>query len=274
MIVRIVFSLCVIGLIGVVALRLIRDIKLVDEQFPPPSPYVLDEYQLVFFDEFETQGLDTTRWRDRYPEGHEYGAGIASPTSVSQPCDGLLHLLTRYENGQFLTGMIRSIPQFQYGYFEARIRFQTLQGHHGAFWLQSESYGQIVGDPGSSGAEIDIIEFFGNGRIATDVKQNVYFDPYVSGQEQPGAEHDLFYRDNHAGIELSEGFHIFSLLWTPDEYVFFIDGVETWRTSVGMSHVQEYIVLSLTTSAWENDRLDTALLPDEMLVDYVRVYQR
>lgn len=261
---------CVFGVVGVwVWQTLFHE----SQQPPPPSLYVPDEYQLVFFDEFETQGLDTARWRHRYREGHEYGAGIASHGSVYQPGDGLLHLVTRYEGGQFLTGMIRSVPQFQYGYFEASIRFQSLQGHHGAFWLQSETYGQIVGDPGQSGAEIDIIEFFGNGRIATDAKQNVYFDPYISGQEQPGAEHDLYYRDSHDGVELSEDFHLFGLLWTPNEYVFFIDGVETWRTSVGMSHVQEYIVLSLTTSAWENDRLDTALLPDEMVVDYVRVYQ-
>lgn len=262
--------LCIFGVVGVWGWQTLFHEP---QQPPPPSPYVPDGYQLVFFDEFETAGLDTARWRHRYREGHSYGAGIASHSSVYQPGDGLLHLVTRYEDGQFLTGMVRSVPQFQYGYFEARIRFQTLQGHHGAFWLQSETYGQIVGDPGRSGAEIDIIEFFGNGRIATDAKQNVYFDPYISGQEQPGAEHDLFYRDTHNGVELSEDFHVFGLLWTPNEYVFFIDGVETWRTSVGMSHVQEYIVLSLTTSAWENDRLDTALLPDEMVVDYVRVYQ-
>lgn len=264
----VVLSLSVVG--GWSCQALFRE----PQQLPVPSPAVPNEYRLVFFDEFENQGLDTAHWRHRYGEGHEYGAGIASYSSVSQPGDGLLHLVTRYEDEQFLNGMIRSIPQFQYGYFEARIRFQTLQGHHGAFWLQSETYGQITGNPGQSGAEIDIIEFFGNGRVATDAKQNVYFDPYISGQEQPGAEHDLFYRDGRAGVELSEEFHAFGLLWTPDEYVFFIDGVETWRTSVGMSHVQQYIVLSLTTSAWENARLDTTLLPDEMLVDYVRIYQK
>lgn len=265
-------ALCIIiGIVGVLSGQtLFRESR----QPPVPSPYVPDQYRLVFFDEFENHGLDTAHWRHRYREGHEYGAGIASHDSISQPGDGLLHLVTRYEDQQFLTGMIRSIPQFQYGYFEARIRFQSRQGHHGAFWLQSETYGQFVGDPGQSGAEIDIIEFFGNGRAATDAKQNVYFDPYISDQDQPGLEHELFYRDAHAGVELSEEFHIFSLLWTPEEYTFFIDGTESWQTNVGMSHVQEYIVLSLTTSDWENARLDPALLPDEMLVDYVRIYQK
>lgn len=265
-------SVLVTGVVGIVAV--VSSVNNQPQPLPTPSAYVPDDYKLVFFDEFVTEGLNPASWQHRYREGHVYGAGIASHSSISQPGDGLLHLVTRYENGQFLTGMIRSVPQFQYGYFEARIRFQTLEGHHGAFWLQSETYGQIVGNPGQSGAEIDIIEFFGNGRTATDAKQNVYFDPYISGEDQPGAEHDLFYRDTHDGTELSDDFHVFGLLWTPDEYVFFVDGVETWRTPVGLSHVEEYIVLSLTTSLWENANLDASLLPDEMAVDYIRVYTR
>lgn len=258
----------IMGMIGFVGWQ-----QTIDQHSHPPAPsvYVPAGYQLVFFDEFTAAGLNTRQWQHRYRDGHVYGAGVASRASVSQPGDGLLHLTTHYAAETFLTGMIRSVPQFQYGYFEARIRFQDLQGHHGAFWLQSETYGQIVGDPGVSGAEIDIIEFFGSGRTATDAKQNVYYDPYIAGQTQPGAQHELFYRER-TGAELSDDFHVFSLLWTADEYVFFIDGVETWRTAVGLSHVQEYIVLSLTTSQWENARLNPALLSDTMLIDYVRVY--
>jgi beta-glucanase (GH16 family) len=239
---------------------------------PIPSEYVPPNYRLIFGDEFADKSLNTAKWKFRYKDGHEYGAGFASYGSVTQSGDGYLHLVTRYEGSQYLTGMIRSTVQFRYGYFEARIRFQKLQGHHGAFWLQSESYGSIVGDPGRSGAEIDIIEFFGNGRISTDAKQNVYYDPYVPGQKQPGDTFEMFYRNNHGGVELSEDFHILGLLWTEDEYIFFIDGVETWRTSIGLSHIEEYIVLSLTTSEWENDRLEVNQLPDEMFVDYVQVF--
>lgn len=259
------------GFIGIVAVLSMAN-NGASQPLPSPSPYVPDGYELVFFDEFATEGLNPDNWKHRYNEGHLYGAGIASIGSVSQPGDGYLHLTTNYESEQFLTGMIRSQQQFQYGYFEARIRFQTLQGHHGAFWLQSETYGVFVGDPGQSGAEVDIIEFFGNGRSATDAKQNVYYDPYNSGQEQSGDEFEVFYRDTHDGRELSEDFHIFGMLWNSDEYIFFIDGIETWRTSVGLSHVEEYVILSLTTSAWENDRLESSQLPNEMIVDYVRVY--
>lgn len=237
---------------------------------PEPSLYVPDAYRFIFGDEFEEVGLNEDRWEYRYLHLDSYGAGILSKEAVIQSGDGLLHLVTSHEDGQFLTGMIQSVDEFQYGYFEARIQFQALQGHHGAFWLQSPLYGQYVDDPARSGAEIDIIEFFGNGRTATDAKQNVYWNEYNSTDLQERSN-ELFYRDQYRE-ELSEDFHIFSLLWTPDAYVFLIDGVETWRVSEGISQVSQYLVLSLTTSEWENPRLEVGQLPDEMVIDYVRVY--
>lgn len=232
------------------------------------SSFVPPEYDLVFGDEFDQTGLDLEQWKYRY--SGPYLAGFNSEHSVIQPGDGSLHLVTTHDGGQFLTGMIESRRQFQYGYFEARLQFQSLQGHHGAFWLQSPLYGQYLNDPGRSGAEIDIIEFFGSGRAATDAQHNVHWNPYASDQKEKRS-HDVFYRDEF-GTELSDDFHVFGLLWTPEGYVFFIDGTETWRTSDGLSHTPEVVVLSLITSDWENARLDPNLLPDEMLIDYVRVY--
>lgn len=238
----------------------------------PLSTPIPDGYYLVFEDEFRTDELDTTKWQYRYTDGHEYGEGIAAHEAVQQPGDGYLHLVTSYRDGEFLTGMIRSVDEFRYGYFEARIQFHKLQGHHGAFWLQSPIIGMYPDDPGRSGAEVDIIEYFGDERInVEDAQQNVYWNAYVDGEEQPGVRHEIYYREEY-GVELSADFHTFALLWTPDEYVFFIDGAETWRTTEGLSHVDQYIVLSLATSDWDNPKLVIEELPDEMLVDYVRVY--
>lgn len=226
-------------------------------------------YSLVYTDEFDGAELDLTRWQHRYLG--RYQAGYNRPEAIVQPGDGYLHLVTRYEDKKVYTGMIRTIEQFQYGYFEACIRFQSLQGHHGAFWLQSPFYGRYLDDPARSGAEIDIIEFFGSGRQQHDSEQNLNWNAYDSGRLE-ARSHELRYRQDF-GAELSDDFHTFGLLWTHEEYVFFIDGVETWRTSEGISQTEEYIVLSLITSTWENSRLVVDQLPDTMLVDYVRVYR-
>jgi beta-glucanase (GH16 family) len=69
-----------------------------------------------------------------------------------------------------------------------------------------------------------------------------------------------------------EGWHTFGLLWSPDEYVFFVDGTETWRTNAGgVCQVPQYMLLSDEIGKWAGD-ISTAKLPDRFLVDYVRVY--
>jgi len=71
---------------------------------------------------------------------------------------------------------------------------------------------------------------------------------------------------------MSEGFHTFGLLWTPQEYVFYVNGQETWRTAAGgVSQVPEYAKLTEEIGKWGGD-ITQAKLPDHFVVDYVRVY--
>ena len=57
-----------------------------------------------------------------------------------------------------------------------------------------------------------------------------------------------------------------------DEYVFYVDGKETWRTKAsGVCQVPEYIKLSDEIGKWAGD-IGKAKLPDAFMVDYVRVY--
>ena len=69
-----------------------------------------------------------------------------------------------------------------------------------------------------------------------------------------------------------EGFHCYALLWLPDQYVFYVDGKETWRTKAGgVCQVPLYLKLSDEVGSWGGD-VRKATLPDKFLVDYVRVY--
>jgi hypothetical protein len=64
------------------------------------------------------------------------------------------------------------------------------------------------------------------------------------------------------------------LWWTPEVYVFYTDGKETWRSSAGgVSQVPEYIKLTEEIGKWGGD-ITQAQLPDGFLVDYVRVYDQ
>ena len=72
---------------------------------------------------------------------------------------------------------------------------------------------------------------------------------------------------------LCKCFHDYGLLWMPEEYVFYVDGREIWRTQAGgVSQVPEYLKLTDEIGAWGGD-IKKADLPDYFEVDYVRVFE-
>ena len=71
---------------------------------------------------------------------------------------------------------------------------------------------------------------------------------------------------------IMEGWQTFVLSWKPNEYIFYVDGKETWRTDAGgVYQVPLYIKLSDEIGKWAGD-ITKVKLPDRFLVDYVRVY--
>jgi len=65
------------------------------------------------------------------------------------------------------------------------------------------------------------------------------------------------------------------MMWTPEEYIFYIDNEETWRTSTaGVSDVNQYLKLTLEVSGqnWAGNWDDQVIKPIDWFVDYVRVY--
>ena len=69
-------------------------------------------------------------------------------------------------------------------------------------------------------------------------------------------------------------YHVFSVEWSPQGYIFRIDGQETGRINKGISGVPEYPILSLLSSDYELKKLgDEKNLPQTMSVDWIRSWQ-
>ena len=220
-------------------------------------------HQLVWNDEFEGAALDPGKWEYRYLGPRE--GTVVSRESVRLDGKGRLVLTTFMRDATLHVGMVGTQRTFQarYGYFEARMRFQKLQGHHGAFWLQSPRYGKHLDDPGRSGAEVDIIEFFGTGRRDSGTSINIHWNPYPN-PTSAGSKVDV--------ARAHEDFHVYAVHWTEAGYRFFVDGKPVYATREGLSHTCQYLVLSLLSTPWERPRMPIFRLPDSMEVDYVRVY--
>jgi beta-glucanase (GH16 family) len=172
----------------------------------------------------------------------------------------------------YSTGAVRSKDRFEqrFGLFELRCQLPQQPGWWVAFWLFSPSVGD-VGNEGEDGTEIDIMEGFG----WTDViNQALHWDGYGDDHKSEGKKVTV------PGIR--DGFHIFTLEWYENEYVFLIDSTETWRTDAGgVSKVPAYVKITgeLSTESWAINEWwsqdpRSATYPDSMIVDYVRVYEK
>ena len=158
---------------------------------------------------------------------------------------------------------------FRYGVAAARIKMQKLQGQHASFWLQPNGENH----PGSDGHEIDVIEYFGDKHPQGGLTSFIH---WYKGQRliKTGSwikNSTSFLQNKRDGW--SKNYHVFSVQWTPNVIIFYIDGKETWRTSARVSKAQQYLILSLLASDYEALELPDKKLPQHMYVDWVRVWE-
>ena len=226
----------------------------------PPAP-AGQAWRLVWHDEFDGEKLDETKWE--VPEGKRRDA-LWSRRAIALDGKGNLVIRTFKEGEKHYDGCVRTRGRFEhaFGFYVARIRFQRQPGHWSAFWMFGSGV-TTVGNEGMDGTEIDIME---RPWLDDRVQHTLHWDGYGKDHKSEG---------HVARVpSVGEGWHTFALLWTPDEYVFYIDGREVWRTRAGgVCQVPLYIKLSdeVELRGWAGD-LSRAQLPDEFLADYVRVY--
>ncbi|CAM3759204.1 glycoside hydrolase family 16 protein [Nocardioides zeicaulis] len=157
---------------------------------------------------------------------------------------------------------------FTYGYAAARIRTQSARGQHAAFWMQSVDGQEPLGAK-EGGAEIDVMEYFGDDHPEGGLTSFTYFlDKAGKKQTVGGWLPDV----EDLGDDWSEQYHVFSVEWTPTEYVFRIDGRVTQRLEGVTSGQPEFLILSLLSSDYELPRFNGEL-PEHMDVDWARVWE-
>ena len=66
--------------------------------------------------------------------------------------------------------------------------------------------------------------------------------------------------------------HMVTVEWTPDAYIFRVDGREYYREAQAVSQSQQYLVLTALTSDYELAQLTPDELAQTAQVDWVRVF--
>ncbi len=222
--------------------------------------------ELVWQDEFEGNQLDTTKWQP-CPEWKRQNFCYWEADNNHLTGDGQLRLDITEVNGTVYCGAIRTRDLYaqKYGYFETRCKVPKIKGGWVAFWMMPNA--NMPGNTGKDGTEIDVFESI-NGWKGM-VNHALHWDGYEAYHQSVGQDFQRvdLYDDN---------FHTFGVMWTPTEYIFYIDGAETWRSSAGgISEVEQYLKLTIevTSAAWAGNWSEQTEKPIYWYVDYVRAYQ-
>ena len=237
-------------------------------------------YHLTFDDEYAELSISDkdgagTRWYTHTvqcclsdtsnPSTPTYMAGIsdgAGKDPYSLMSGGGLDIRLQKTNGAWYSGVLATVDSKgkgfaqQYGYFEVKARFPAHPGTWPAFWLLNSA---ALTQHAPAG-EIDVVESY--------MFAPAYINTTLHDWTAPSRElaHHLAHVSN-----LSDGFHVFGLLWTASSMRFFCDGEEIYTVPTPpIMHQPYYPILDLGLGGgWPTDKTP---LRSDLEVQYVRVY--
>jgi beta-glucanase (GH16 family) len=246
-------------------------------------------WELIWSDEFNAgdgSGPDATKWT--YDLGgagwgnHELETYTNRPDNV-QIRGGHLVITARKESFTGTDGIARKYTSARlktqrlfaqrYGRFEARIKIPAGEGMWPAFWMLGDDI-ETVHWPQCG--EIDIMENIGKEKDA--VHGSLHGPNPAATTADQTSTFQL-----PTGQNFSDDFHVFAVEWDDTSIKFFVDAnnyatmtKEQWpQGSPWVFDHPFFIILNLAVGGdWPGPPDASTQFPGEMLVDYVRVYQK
>jgi beta-glucanase (GH16 family) len=191
--------------------------------------------------------------------------------SIQEVDTGTSGLVCWYGLCQYTSARLNSLQRldFQYGRIEARM--QMPDGPAGmvpAFWMLGSNF-PVVDWPQSG--EIDIMEYASG--LPTEIFGTIHGPGYSGGQAY-GDIYDL-------GEPVSNEYHTYAIEWGPDTITWYIDGIE-YHSAVPADVLPNewvfnqpfFMLLNSAIGGGFGGGVDESMsFPQEMRIDYVRVYQ-
>lgn len=259
-------------------------------------------------DEFEGTALDAAKWDDFV----QTFRGRMADGARGEPCvNGFLYLPENVavRNGElvltakllpetekthrneylryapYATSIVRSRRKIRYGYFEIRAKTMAACVSN-AFWLYDPHSDdpQVKFAEGDVSEEIDVFEakgrddFLGKKKWGTTYyisNLHFYCTPYLEGvvNKRKWLPPNRAFKTD-LGFNMSDGYHVYGLLWTPEKITWFVDGRETSaRENDGLFHRPLHVTLDSEVFTGWFGTPDPKDLPAEFHVDYVRAWK-
>lgn len=226
------------------------------------------------------------------------GEGKLTIKTIKQPKSVYVWQNETYHTFDITNGMVTSLLNYKYGYFEIRCKISKGENLWPAFWFFGQT-GQ-VGDANFHRAEIDVFEIFPNVHGASRLGANYHYEhdtygfidhannitynqdglyagyPFTNHQYYPHALKPWVLSENN----LSEEFNTYAVEWTPTQLKYYFNNelylieelsdVEDELYEEMNIKINDYIKKS---GNWDYD-LEKIPNNAEFVIDYVRIYKR
>ena len=244
-------------------------------QEAPAAPEANERWELVWSDEFDGEIIQAENWIYDLGAGGWGNSELQFYTDREENArieDGVLVIEAReeeYKASDYTSARLKTqeLQTWTYGRVEARLKLPTGQGVWSAFWMLGE-------DITSSGwprcGEIDIMENIGE----PNTVYGTIHGPGYSGGDGVGSSYTA------TVTSFTDEFHTYAIEWQPGEISWFVDDMlynTVTDADVPGPWVYDhdfFIILNLAIGGlWPGYPDETTVFPQQLLVDYVRVYR-
>ncbi len=241
----------------------------------PDSPTSYPGMSLLWADEFEGPGINNDNWTFEIGSG-DWGWGnnelqYYTRGENASIVDGNLIIEAREDDTRRFTStrmITKGKFDFQYGRVDIRAALPKGQGIWPALWMLGSNI-STVGWPACG--EIDIMELLGHqpNKVHGTAHWSDNSDHKSYGKSKTLSGTRTF----------NDDFHVFSIIWTENSIKWLLDDVqynELNISSAGLSELQknQFFIFNVAVGGnWPGNPDATTPFPQQMIVDYIRVFQ-
>ena len=163
----------------------------------------------------------------------------------------------------------QNLAAVKYGHFEMRAQLPSGRGLWPALWLLPSAPGWPP--------EIDILESHGHLNNKVHIAAHLTQADLDAGFTPIGGWIPTDVDVPGTTVDITAGFHDYSLDWSADEIIWYFDNVEIGRMDTPPSMQQEmYLLVNLAVGgpgSWPGPPTPTTPFPKEFIIDYIRITQ-
>ncbi len=238
-------------------------------------------FESVWVDEFDGPEIDLDNWTFEIGNGQEGWGNNELEYYTDRPenasiQDGnlVIHATNvpwvgrQYTSARMIT---RDKKEFKFGRIDIRAKIPKTQGIWPALWMLGANFGEI-GWPQCG--EIDIMELVGH--FPSIVHGTIHYGDDFPNNSFKGESFSI------APNTFDEEFHVFTLLWDLNRIAWYVDDIVYYEidptTLDGKPYPfnQDFFFLFNVAIGgnWPGNPDQTTEFPQEMIVDYIRVFQK